>query len=283
MKARRRNSRGSVTSIVRRGSDATASIRFSTGKTCVERPDVAREYRLHRRVDNRLRCRPSAVDQAVQGLVRNRLLLVASPRQHHGRLTPDETRQEVLDQDSLSRPRAAVDVDGGRLPAAHRLERGIQDLEMPLPADERSSLTWQPSRRVGGGATHPARCPTDAVPLVLPAVRQDPGVAARCTAYSGRPGRRPRARAGPQARSAACRPVLRVAGRGTGVGRSRPGRASRRRCTNHWPGIPAGLPPVPAPCRRPCRRRAAPSSRGCRPARARRQGRSRAGRRVHHG
>ena len=114
-----------------------------------ERPDVAREYSLHCCGGQSPQMPAQGVDQAVQGLVGNRLLLVASPRQHHGRLTPDETRQEVLDQDSLSRPRAAVDVDGGRLPAAHRLERVIQDLEMPLPADERSSLTRQPSLRVG--------------------------------------------------------------------------------------------------------------------------------------
>ena len=55
----------------------------------------------------------------------------------------------MLDQDGLSRTRAAVHVEGGRLPAAHGLERGFQDLEMPLPADQQRGLSRRRPLREG--------------------------------------------------------------------------------------------------------------------------------------
>ena len=160
------------------------------------------------------------VDQAVEGLVGDRLLLVAAALQDDHVPAPGQVVEEVLDQGALARARPAVDEGGGRPPLPGRLERVGQGGQVRLAAEEGPAL--RRGRRPGdldSPASQPSRRSTS-----CPVGRASGVPAEQVDAERARSSGRPRRPAGGAGGSNICFAVItssRVPGKG-----SRPVRAS---------------------------------------------------------
>ena len=141
-KPRRRTSCGSGTSGTRRGAVATALAYRRTGKTRASRW-TSRGSNACALARQTLQVTAQGIDRAVEGLVRNRLLLVATARQDHGVLALDQSVEKALHQVALTDARPAGDIQSHCPTAPHGLERRIETLELPLAADQRRGLVRQ--------------------------------------------------------------------------------------------------------------------------------------------
>ncbi len=107
------------------------------GKQARQRQHVARQKRRHLLVGEAPQVAGQHVDQAVERLVRHRLVLVAAARERHGvGVPPAHLEQEAVDQRRLAEPRGAVDPDHRRLTAGQAVEGPPQAAQVPLAAHE---------------------------------------------------------------------------------------------------------------------------------------------------
>ena len=113
-----------------------------------ERQHVARHQRLGLRSRQRAEIVAQTVDDAVEGLVRDRLPLIAPAAQNHEVVGRRQLVEKAPDQRALADSRGAMNVDRRRATLACRQERAVQQRQRQPAADER----WVAARL----ARHPA-------------------------------------------------------------------------------------------------------------------------------
>ena len=100
------------------------------GKRTRQETHVRRQQTLRLVLGKTLQVPRKRIDQAVERLVRNRLSLIAPPREHHGVFTIQQLVQERANERGLPGSRPAEDEQRHRLPAVQRGEPAVQ-----APAD----------------------------------------------------------------------------------------------------------------------------------------------------
>ncbi len=107
------------------------------GKRAGQETDIVRKQSFGLLDRQLLQVARQGVDQAVEGLVRNRLSLIAPPGENNRFLALQQLVEKRSNQRGLAGSCPAENEERNRLPPMQRGETSVQDLTMPGPPDQR--------------------------------------------------------------------------------------------------------------------------------------------------